>query len=309
MDQHGASSDDIARAATTRADHAPEPRADAAEPGWLSERHARELAAGERFAFGKNWQSFLETMNERRLDEATRAIARMLGEARLDGRTVLDAGSGSGLSSLAALRLGASRVHSFDYDPASVTCTAELKRRFAPAAAHWTVEQGSVLDREYVARLGTFDLVYSWGVLHHTGALWDALDVVQGAVAPGGRLLVAIYNDQGGASRRWHAVKRVYCGSEAGRLAMTATFYPYFALGSLLSDLRARRNPLDRYRGQLERGMSPIHDWRDWLGGYPFEVARPEQVLDFCRARGFALERLKTCGGGLGCNEFVFRRT
>lgn len=275
----------------------------------LGERHAHEIASGERFAFGENWRSFLETVDERRVAEAARAIAASLGTAALDGLSVLDAGSGSGLSSLAALRLGAGRVHSFDYDPASVGCTTELKRRFAPAAAAWTIEHGSVLDRAYVRRLGTFDLVYSWGVLHHTGALWDALDVVQGAVAPGGRLLVAIYNDQGGASRRWRTVKRIYCGSNAGRIAMTAAFYPYFALGSLVADVRSRRNPLERYRGRLERGMSPLHDWRDWLGGYPFEVARPEQVFDFCRSRGFALEHLRTCGGGLGCNEFVFRRT
>jgi 2-polyprenyl-6-hydroxyphenyl methylase/3-demethylubiquinone-9 3-methyltransferase len=274
----------------------------------LRERHAQEVAAGERFPFGENWRSFLETLSEERIDAAARAIAHMLGEQRLVGRSVLDAGSGSGLSSLAALRLGAVRVHSFDYDPASVACTAELKRRYAADAAHWTIEQGSVLDRSYLERLGTFDLVYSWGVLHHTGALWDALDAITGSVAPDGRLFVAIYNDQGGASRRWRAVKQIYCGSTAGRLAMIATFFPYFALGGLVADVRARRSPLRRYHGQLERGMSVIHDWHDWLGGYPFEVAKPEQVLDFCRQRGFVLERLKTCGGGLGCNEFVFRR-
>lgn len=274
----------------------------------LSEQHAREIAAGERFAFGENWRSFLATLTGQRVDEATRAIAHTLGVDRLDGLSVLDAGSGSGLSSLAALRLGAARVCSFDYDPASVACTAELRRRYAADAAQWTVEQGSVLDRAYLATLGTFDLVYSWGVLHHTGALWDALDAVQSRVAPGGRLFIAIYNDQGGTSRRWRTVKRIYCGSAAGRIAMTATFFPYFALGGLVGDLRGRRNPLARYRGQLERGMSVIHDWRDWLGGYPFEVAKPEQVFDFCRERGFVLERLRTCGGGLGCNEFVFRR-
>jgi len=273
----------------------------------LAEQHAREVAAGERFRFGENWRRFLESVNEQRIGEATRGIVRMLGDDRLDGLSVLDAGSGSGLSSLAMLRLGAARVHSFDYDPASVACTAELKRRRAPDAAHWTVEQGSVLDRTYLARLGTFDLVYSWGVLHHTGAMWDALAALEGCVAPGGRLFVAIYNDQGGASRRWRAVKRIYCGSAAGRAAMVAAFFPYFALGGLVADLRSRRNPLRRYRG-LERGMSVVHDWHDWLGGYPFEVARPEEILDFHRARGFVLERLKTCGGGLGCNELVFRR-
>jgi len=68
----------------------------------------------------------------------------------------------------------------------------------------------------------------------------------------------------------------------------------------LVKLLRGRKYP---------RGMSAWHDLLDWLGGYPFEVSRPEEVFDFYRKRGFTLERLTTAGGRLGCNEFVFRRT
>jgi 2-polyprenyl-6-hydroxyphenyl methylase/3-demethylubiquinone-9 3-methyltransferase len=55
--------------------------------------------------------------------------------------------------------------------------------------------------------------------------------------------------------------------------------------------------------------MSALHDWKDWLGGYPFEVAKPEAVFDFFRDRGFTLSRLTTRAGTQGCNEFVFVRT
>jgi hypothetical protein len=75
----------------------------------------------------------------------------------------------------------------------------------------------------------------------------------------------------------------------------------------------ARGRPRDYVRGWTDykssRGMSRWHDLVDWVGGYPFEVARPEAVLDFVRERGFTLERLTTCGGKLGCNEYVFVRT
>jgi 2-polyprenyl-6-hydroxyphenyl methylase/3-demethylubiquinone-9 3-methyltransferase len=46
----------------------------------------------------------------------------------------------------------------------------------------------------------------------------------------------------------------------------------------------------------------------DWVGGYPFEFAKPEEIIDFYRARGFTLERMKPGPGSYGCNEFVFRR-
>lgn len=92
----------------------------------------------------------------------------------------------------------------------SVACTLELRRRFLGSDQDWMVEQGSVLDEAYLRSLGAFDIVYSWGVLHHTGAMWKALENALIPVAPGGQLFIAIYNDQGTHSRRWRAVKRFY---------------------------------------------------------------------------------------------------
>src|SRR3954453_10925637 len=146
--------------------------------------HADEVARGGRFEFGENWARFLAVVDESRIVEAERSLREMLGVERLDGRSFLDIGSGSGLFSLAAVRLGAERVHSFDFDPSSVGCTLELRRRYG-ADADWAVEQGSALDTAYLARLGTFDVVYSWGVLHHTGDMWRALGNVARLVAPG----------------------------------------------------------------------------------------------------------------------------
>ena len=88
-----------------------------------------------------------------------------------------------------ARRLGAT-VTSFDYDPQSVACTRELRRRYFPDDAAWTVTEGSVLDRAFVDGLGTFDIVYSWGVLHHTGAMWDAIGLAAERVAPGGQFFI-----------------------------------------------------------------------------------------------------------------------
>jgi 2-polyprenyl-6-hydroxyphenyl methylase/3-demethylubiquinone-9 3-methyltransferase len=271
------------------------------------ERILAEIRGGERFAFGKNWRKFLSVLDDDRIAEAERSLRAMLEVERLDGLRFLDIGSGSGLFSLAARRLGA-KVRSFDYDPDAVECTRELKRRFFPDDPHWVIGQGSVLDRSYVTALGQFDVVYAWGVLHHTGKLWEALETAGQAVLPGGRLFLSVYNDQGIRSARWRRVKRLYCSGRMQRLLVLAIFIPYFVLGGLLMDLRIRQNPLTRYvEYRRRRGMSRCHDWFDWLGGYPFEVARPEEVFTFYRKRGFVLCRLSTCGGGSGCNEFVFQ--
>src|SRR3954469_10416506 len=178
--------------------------------------HADEVARGERFEFGENWRRFLDVLDDERIAEAERSLREMLGVESLAGRSFLDVGSGSGLFSLAARRLGAERVHSFDFDPQSVACTRELRRRYFGDDAHWTVEQGSVLEDGFVASLGPWDIVYSWGVLHHTGDMWRALDLAQAATASGGTLFISIYNDQGAGSTMWRAVKRAYNALPAG---------------------------------------------------------------------------------------------
>lgn len=270
--------------------------------------HGREVAAGERFRFGENWARFLEVLDDERIAEAERSLVAMLGRPRLDGARLIDVGSGSGLFSLAAHRLGA-RVTSFDFDPQSVACTTELRARYAPDDARWVVREGSILDGAFVGGLGAFDIVYSWGVLHHTGAMWDAIDRAAALVAPGGQLFIALYNDQGRRSQAWRLIKQTYCGSPAGRAAVLGAFVPYFLGRAAAADLVRARNPLARHRSyRSRRGMSMVHDVVDWLGGLPFEVASPGAVVEFLRARGLAIERLSTVGGAHGCNEFVARR-
>lgn len=267
-----------------------------------------EIEQGERFEFGANWRAFLEVVGEDRVEAAVASLADWLG-SDLRGRRFLDAGSGSGLFSLAAHRLGADVV-SFDFDPASVACTKEVQKRFAAPDA-WPVEQGSVLDPDYLGTLGTFDIVYSWGVLHHTGAMWDALRNVESTVSDRGRLFIAIYNDQGGTSRRWAAVKRAYNKAPApGRAVILGLCGAYFETRTMAARaLRFGRGAKPSGADQRAAAMSRWHDLRDWVGGYPFEVAKPEEIFDFYRQRGYRLERLRTCGGGLGCNEYLFARS
>jgi 2-polyprenyl-6-hydroxyphenyl methylase/3-demethylubiquinone-9 3-methyltransferase len=269
--------------------------------------NARQISRGERFRFGENWAQFLELLTEDRIRAAEESLKAMLGSA-IAGRSFLDIGCGSGLFSLAARRLGA-RVRSFDFDPQSVACARELKSRYFKDDSDWIIDEGSVLDRAYLDRLGRFDLVYAWGVLHHTGRMWEALESVLPLVGPGGQLYIAIYNDQGRASGRWLEVKRMYNALPPAMrwlvlLPAAVRVWGPTCLRSL-GGMRARAV----WKGYAARGrgMSPWHDLIDWVGGYPFEVAKPEEVFRFCRDRGLTLAELRTCAGGIGCNEYVFR--
>lgn len=268
-------------------------------------------AMSERFGFGKNWSRFLTLMDDHRIDEAVKSLQHKLGVERLDGLIFLDVGSGSGLFSLAAHRLGAI-VRSFDYDQDSVNCTQYMKEKYGAANANWTVEQGSVLDVDFIKKFGQVDVLYSWGVLHHTGSMWQALDIVKNCVKKDGKLFISLYNDQGGASRRWTWIKKKYntSGILVKKLLELYTFFKQWTI-TMVKDFLKCGNPFRswiRY-GDNNRGMSAYYDLIDWVGGYPFEVASPEVIFNFFKKNGFQLDYLTTLMGGSGCNEYVFTKT
>jgi 2-polyprenyl-6-hydroxyphenyl methylase/3-demethylubiquinone-9 3-methyltransferase len=276
----------------------------------IATQHQREIIAGRRFSFGRNWANFLKRLNQTRIAEAEKNLIEFLGEKSLAGRAFLDVGSGSGLSSLAARRLGAT-VTSFDYDGQSVACTEELRRRYLPDDPSWIIEQGSVLDTQYLAGLGQFDIVYSWGVLHHTGAMWQAMGNLKPMVKSGGLLFIAIYNDCGEVSRSWLERKRRYN-------ALPQVLRPFYAIYVWMpQELRAlagsmRSGELRTYIRELTsassgRGMSWLHDVVDWVGGYPYEYASVMDITEFYRRDGFEPVKVRE-NRSFGCHQLVFKR-
>lgn len=250
-----------------------------------------------RFPFGRNWRRYLDTLTPETIAIAERSLRDVCGSDTLAGSTFIDVGCGSGLFSLAARRMGA-RVVSFDYDSDSVACARRLRARHAPHDTDdsgWKVMRGDVLDGPFVASLGQAEVVYSFGVLHHTGALWTALDAAISLVKAGGILHVALYKDRGFRSGFWLQAKRAFNSSRWAAASIAAVYFPWKAAVTCLRSLGRRENVFASY-AKDNRGMHWFHDGIDWLGGYPFEVSAADDVIHFCRQRGLSAVAFESGG-------------
>lgn len=263
------------------------------------------------FAFGKNWIDFAEKIDEVVISRAMEDLRRLSGQQRLDGKSFLDIGCGSGLHSLAALRLGASRIHGVDIDPDSVAAAQSTLARFAPGQS-CEFKTCSVFDMT-PAEFGSFDIVYSWGVLHHTGDMFRAITTAAALVKPEGELYLALYKKTPFCGM-WKIIKRWY--SRAGSRGQPRARVVYVSLRRLI--MRVRGLDFETYVNNYSkaRGMNFYNDVHDWLGGYPYESISPKECRRFVSGLGLTLQREFIQRGGRfrsglmgsGCDEYAFRR-
>jgi 2-polyprenyl-3-methyl-5-hydroxy-6-metoxy-1,4-benzoquinol methylase len=264
----------------------------------------------KRFQFGKNWSSYLKSVDEFRIEEASNSLHKMMNLQDYENKTFLDIGCGSGLFSLAARRLGFN-VHSFDFDINSVKCTQDLRHIYYQDDKDWKIENGSILDKNFIDKLVKYDVVYSWGVLHHTGAMWVAIENSMKCVKSNGLFYIALYNDQGVKSHIWWLIKYIFI-----LLPKPINYLYAYSLGLLFEVINILKytfllkpmvaiKPLINYK--KSRGMNYFNDLIDWMGGYPFEFVDYDVLVNFFEVNGFDViegNRAKS----LGCHQILFKK-
>ncbi len=274
------------------------------------------------FSFGKNWKNYVRSVvNDKVLEETKNSLLKYLPPQEYIGKTFIDIGCGSGLFSLASLILGCKKTISIDIDEYSIESTLLTKQKFSnllPNDIEWQISKGDVLDNitiENLIKQGGGDIVYSWGVLHHTGNMRQAIRECAKLVKPGGYLIIAIYN-HAPSSKFWQNVKIFYNKYKIMQPIMNILYGSFVSIGYMIY-----RKTFKLYRG---RGMHVFYDAIDWLGGYPYEYACFNEIVEFVENLKFKLDKFPTklpCGKdqksnffinirakNVGCNEFVFKK-
>lgn len=263
----------------------------------------------QHFAFGENWLNFSKKINEATIRSAEKEFNKLIWPDVIKGKRFLDIGCGSGLHSLIALIQGAGEVFAVDIDPVCVQTTRQvLSEQYDKN--NWRSEEISVFDLTE-EQFGTFDIVYSWGVLHHTGDMHQAISKSLNMVSPGGLCVLGLYSKTLMCGF-WKQVKKYYSKSNKSRQDIIRNIYiTLYRISALIAKRKTFKEILGDYH--QNRGMDFFNDVHDWLGGYPYESIRPDELIKYVNTLGFECIREVIIPSGLGIlgsgnNEFVLRR-
>lgn len=239
----------------------------------------KTMSPNGKFSFGKNWCDYVDKLTDDIVKIHKDNLFTYYTDYDFKDKSILDIGCGSGLSSLSFNILGCKSLLSIDVDPNSIIAAYKLKNNFKKLVlteCDWEIKEQSILDDNFVNNSRKFDLVYSWGVLHHTGDMWTAIDNASKLVNDGGILHLALYV----SGNRYNddlMLKYLYnMTDENGKIKLIYDWLYYYHISKNIDIFQINN-----------RGMNKYNDCIDWLGGLPYEVCNPSVLDYFLEKKGF----------------------
>lgn len=259
----------------------------------------------KQFNFGENWENFSKNqLSSTKIQEAKKDFVKFFQNESIKNQTFIDIGFGQGMSLLIANTLGAITVGN-DINPLSEKVLEFNKSYFSDIKEiSIPIIIGSILKESTLNAIRQineqYDIVHSWGVLHHTGEMWEAINNSSELVNKNGKFIIAIYNKHW-SSPLWHTIKKTYNYSPKFIKKLIISIFYFIILIAKFSV--TFKNPFKK-----ERGMSFYYDVIDWVGGYPYEYANKEEIQTYIENLGFQLIYYNKAQVPTGCNEYVFKK-
>lgn len=277
----------------------------------MKKQELYENIYNKKFSFWKNWARFLERLNEKKINQAKDYLENFIwGKEKIEGKTVIDFWCWSGLMSLCFYLLWAKKIVSIDIDDNSINCTKYLKEKYCKQTNKWDILKGSILNENFIKSLWKYDIVYSWGVIHHTWNMWKWLDLIWKLVNNNWLLYIAIYNkyEKFPSSKLWLKIKKIYANSN---FLIRKIMYYLLIMEIIFMRIIKWQNPykyIKDYYKNSNRWMDFFRDVEDWVGWYPYEYASIEEIKDFYEKKWYKLINLYDSSAWWWCNEFLFKK-
>ena len=261
------------------------------------------------FDFGSNWKEFsAKALSPEKIQQARNDFQTLMAGINIRGVTLLDIGFGQGLTLLISTELGAITA-GCEINPISIEVLEFNKQKF-PKIKDCSIPiiTGSILDPKIISDLkkvdflhgNLYDIVHSWGVLHHTGNMWEAIKITSDLVKPNGHFIISIYNRHW-TSKIWLLIKWLY--NKSPQIIKKLLVYTFFPIIYVAKYIVTGKNP-----AKSKRGMDFYFDVIDWVGGYPYEYATKDEIAKYVENLGFKCLRCISATVPTGCNQFVFEK-
>lgn len=261
------------------------------------------------FDFGQNWDEFSKhSLTPEKVQQAVLNFSELVDSIDLENKSFLDIGFGQGLGLLTATALKAKTV-GCDINP-KCGYVLDQNKKFFPQIEQVKIPViiGSILDDSVIKKIsdqspdknGNYAIVHSWGVLHHTGKMWEAINNAANLVSDKGIFIIAIYNRHW-SSLMWKFIKWFY--NISPRFIKWVIINFFYVVIAIAKFLVTGKNPF-----KTKRGMNFYYDVIDWVGGYPYEYASKDEIKNFVEKKGYKLIKFNKARVPTGCNEFIFEK-